>query len=332
LRPTISVVIPAYNSASFVGEAITSVLTQTVPATEIVVVDDGSTDDTAAVAAAALERAPATIRTQVIRQLNGGVPVARNTGLLHSSGEFVTFLDADDLILPDHFRHVLECLAAHPEAVMAFADTVEFDGDGDRPESVFVKSRDRRTAITAVPAACPDSRLLTSGLTASLLEGNYIPNSTTVIRREALSRSGAFDPVFQIGEDRDLYLRLSVLGPFVEVGVTTGRHRLHPSSVMATRDNRRWALISLQILAAFRARFPELLAERGIARALVAAERKWHRVALASGARRGLGELHRTVGRCRELGHSPLSSAGYWFRAAAYDLARMLGRDASRDG
>ncbi len=323
MTPSISVVIPAYNAAAFVAEAIASALDQELAVSEIVVVDDGSTDQTSDVAAAALRGA--SVRSAVIRQPNGGVPVARNAGLLATSGELVTFLDADDLINPDHFARIVPSLEAHPEAPMAFTDTVEFDANGDRPGSVFEKSSERRIGITATEARSPGSRLLTDGVTASLLMGNFIPNSTTVIRRSALARTGAFDPVYWIGEDRDLYLRLSLQGPFVEIEAITGRHRIHPASVMATRDDRRWAMTSLQILAAFRARYPAELDDPALATAFAEAQMKWHGVAMHSASRHGTRILRATLQTCRRIGHPLRPGPQDWLRAIRADASRLTG-------
>src|SRR5262245_20604446 len=92
-QPLVSVIIPCYNHAHYLGEAIESVLAQTVQDFEIIVVDDGSTDSTADVAA----RYP---RVRYVRQNNQGLSAARNTGIKHGLGRFLVFLDADDLLLP----------------------------------------------------------------------------------------------------------------------------------------------------------------------------------------------------------------------------------------
>src|ERR671911_2120937 len=104
----VSVVIPCYNQAHFLGEAIESVLAQSYPRFEIIVVDDGSTDDTSKVAA----RYPG---VRYVYQNNQGVSAARNSGLARSEGEYVVFLDADDRLLPEALETGLKCLEARPE-------------------------------------------------------------------------------------------------------------------------------------------------------------------------------------------------------------------------
>src|SRR5215212_207946 len=109
----VSVVIPCYNQAHFLGEAIESVLAQNHLRFEIVVVDDGSTDDTAEVAACY----PG---VRCVRQDNRGLSAARNNGLRHSEGEYVVFLDADDRLLPEALETGLKCFEAHPECAYVY--------------------------------------------------------------------------------------------------------------------------------------------------------------------------------------------------------------------
>lgn len=110
----ISAVIPAYNAERFVADAIESILSQTVPVDEIIVVDDGSTDKTAEVASR-FER------TRVIRQANAGQGAARNTGIKAASGEWIAFLDADDVWLPEKMASELECIA--PDVGVVYSNT-----------------------------------------------------------------------------------------------------------------------------------------------------------------------------------------------------------------
>src|ERR671910_1122682 len=109
----VSVVIPCYNQAHFLGEAIESVLSQSYPHHEIVVVDDGSTDDTSEVASRY-------DGVRLVRQENRGLAGARNTGIRHSEGDYLVFLDADDRLLPEALRAGVECFESHPECAFVF--------------------------------------------------------------------------------------------------------------------------------------------------------------------------------------------------------------------
>ena len=106
--PLISVIIPTYNCAHYLGEAIGSVLSQAYPAIEVLVVDDGSADATAQVAA------DFGGRIRYFRQANGGIGAARNSGLAHARGDFIAYLDADDLYVPGRLARQMDCLARDP--------------------------------------------------------------------------------------------------------------------------------------------------------------------------------------------------------------------------
>jgi glycosyltransferase involved in cell wall biosynthesis len=122
---TVSVVIPCYNYGRHLSEAIDSALAQEGAWIEVAVVDDGSTDDTAAVASRYGNR------ISYVHRRNGGPAAARNTGLALVTGDFVTFLDADDSLAPDFVSECLKALAAHPEAVFAFTQLQKFGrGEG----------------------------------------------------------------------------------------------------------------------------------------------------------------------------------------------------------
>ncbi len=182
--PTVSVVIPCYNHARFLGEAIESALDQTCREVEIVVVDDGSTDDTASVAA----RYPGVV---YVRQENQGLAAARNTGVRSSRGAFLVFLDADDRLLPNAIDAGLECFARHPDAA-------------------FVSGDHRRIALDGTPIATPEVPRVQGDHYLALLRGNYIGMHATVMyRREAVEQAGGFDPTLPACEDYDLYLRIA---------------------------------------------------------------------------------------------------------------------------
>src|SRR5215204_1328714 len=119
----VSVVIPCYNQAHFLGEAIESVLAQSYPNFEIIVVDDGSPDNTSEVAASYP-------RVRLVRQENQGLSAARNSGLARSEGEYVVFLDADDRLLPGALQAGLECFEAHPKCAFVYGRCSRIRRDG----------------------------------------------------------------------------------------------------------------------------------------------------------------------------------------------------------
>lgn len=187
---SVSVVIPSYNSARWVAEAVESALAQTAPPAQVTVVDDGSTDDTRQV----LE--PCVARGVVyIYQPNAGVAVARNAGVARATGEYVAFLDADDVWHPRKLEIQVAALAARPDWTML--GTAVFDWPGQMP-GLEVASPPGVQQI--------DWR--------SLAVKNYFTTSSVLARRSALAAAGEgpFDPALRGPEDYDLWLRLAELG------------------------------------------------------------------------------------------------------------------------
>jgi glycosyltransferase involved in cell wall biosynthesis len=181
-RATISVIIPCYNQGRFLAEAIDSVFAQQCPAHEIIVVDDGSTDQTAAVA-----RSYPSVR--YVRQDNQGPGAARNRGLQVSSGEYLVFLDADDRLLPNHFISCLRDFVGKPEAAMVWGDFRWFGTH----EGWHVHNCAPR----------PDY------YGAMLRFGMMGPPATVMVRRRVLSEVGAFRTDLKACEDLEMWLRIA---------------------------------------------------------------------------------------------------------------------------
>ena len=197
-----SVVIPCYNQARYLSEAIESVLAQSHKDFEIVVIDDGSTDDTSKVAA----RYPA---VRLIRQDNRGLSAARNVGLGRSEGEYVVFLDADDRLLPEALEAGLKCLKANPECA-------------------FASGRYRFVAEDGSFLRRPRERLVDKDSYAALLQRNYIgPPPVVVYRRDVLDSVGGFDTSLRGCEDYDTYLRIVSRYPICSHEEVVAEYRRH---------------------------------------------------------------------------------------------------------
>ena len=183
----VSVVIPTFNSADYLAQAIQSVLAQTYQDFEIIVVDDASTDHTEEVLRSYAKR------ICYVRQERGGPSVARNRGILQARGEMIAFLDADDLWRPTKLARQVEYLDHHPEACLVYTDFTRGPQPGSNNESRLqaFKPRDSAQAFHG------------------LLEENFIATPTVMVRRSALARSGLFDPKLRGSEDLDLWLRLA---------------------------------------------------------------------------------------------------------------------------
>jgi glycosyltransferase involved in cell wall biosynthesis len=181
----VSVVIPAYNCAALAVEAVRSVLAQTSPVAEIIVVDDGSTDDLIE----RLKRDP----VMMIVQANAGVAEARNAGVAKATGEVIAFLDADDVWQPDKLARQLAVLAADPSIALLGTDIF------DHPHSPPVTPADEIAAVVDVPFE-------------RLVIRNSLITSSIVVRAEVLLQAGPFDRRMQGPEDYDLWLRVARFG------------------------------------------------------------------------------------------------------------------------
>ena len=205
-QPLVSVLIPCYNQAHFLGEAIESVLAQTYPHLEIVVVDDGSPDNTAAVAA----RYPG---VRYFRQANQGLSAARNTGLRHSIGERIVFLDADDRLMPRAIEAGLTCLRDHSECAFVYgrARFMTFDGSSFQgPPQPRVEGDYYLALLRNCPIAAPAS---------------------VMYRREIFEVVGGFDPSLRAAEDYDLYYRIARQFPIRCHEETIAEYRKHSTSM-----------------------------------------------------------------------------------------------------
>jgi glycosyltransferase involved in cell wall biosynthesis len=178
----VSVIIPCYNQGRFLGEALDSILAQRHPVHEIIVVDDGSTDETAAVAASYSG-------VQYIRQENAGPAAARNRGLQGCRGDFVVFVDADDRLLPRHFTTSLQAFAEHPNVVMVWGDYRWFG------------TQDGWHVHNCAPR--PDY------YGAMLHFGMMGPPATLMLRHEVLSAIGGFRTDLVPCEDLEMWLRVA---------------------------------------------------------------------------------------------------------------------------
>ena len=194
-----SIVIPAYNSEAFIGGVVRSCLGQTVSDLEVIVVDDGSSDGTAAIVE---EISGSDGRLSLIRQRNAGGAAARNRGAEAASAGFLTFNDADDLLMPRYLETVWRGLSASPDAGFAYTGIWALD---DRPRRI--------QRVPALPRFAPPHDLppTIDSLMSAMIEENFITGSRT-IRRSAFEETGGYDASFRFVEDYDLWLRMIARG------------------------------------------------------------------------------------------------------------------------
>lgn len=213
-NPKVSIVIPVYNMASYVGEAISSALDQSFNDLEVIVVDDGSTDETPDIARSFDDR------VRYLRLEHSGVANAMNAGIAASHGEYVNVLDADDTLCPDATRTEAQLLDANPNVGFVYGRTQEVDADG-RPLRI------RNYPKTA--CGLQHSRQAIK----RLLRGNVIVSSTVMFRRSCFEESGGFRQQCVPGEDWGLWLRMLAHHDIICSRRPIARYRIHGESLTA---------------------------------------------------------------------------------------------------
>lgn len=194
LMTKVSIVIPAYNQGRFLSRAIESCLGQTHEDVEIIVVNDGSTDDTPLIAQS-YQQYP---NVKIIHQENTGLPGARNRGIREASGEYLCFLDSDDYYDPEKIELQAEILDSDEAIDFVYCDIVMVDGEGNPVEDDYSVGNARDE--------------LSGDIFPSLLQGGYFPPHTVMVRRECLEKAGGFDPDLGGHADYELWLRLAASG------------------------------------------------------------------------------------------------------------------------
>lgn len=221
--PTVSVVIPAYNAAWCVARAIDSVLAQTFQDFELIVVNDGSTDDTARVLAGYGDA------LKVITQANGGLSQARNTGIGAARGRYVAFLDADDGWLPEKLARQVALMEAHPD--LAFCSTAArlVGPDG----TALGEWRHRPSHLPTLEAIFAENAFVAGS------------GSAVLVRREALAKAGGFDTTLRSLEDIDMWMRLAACGAYGCVDEPLALILKRPGSMSGNREVMRQAALQV---------------------------------------------------------------------------------------
>jgi len=233
----ISVIIPCYNHADEVAQAIESALSQTRPPDEIIAVDDGSTDGSAGVIARFKE-------VKLIRQENEGPAAARNAAAREAKGDWLALLDADDIWLPEKLAEQQECIKTRPDAALVHTNGWVIEGR-EAPEKLESRPTWFQTKTPPEGTQAYKTFLSTPILTSSVM-----------VKKEVFDKEGGFDTSFTINEDADLFFRIMATGKrvcyvprplMVQRCVRSG----------AGRDQQAYLTYSIKLLKKARTRFPE---------------------------------------------------------------------------
>lgn len=216
--PVVSVVIPAHNDAQFLRDALDSALAQTFDDYEVVVVDDGSTDETPQILAEYAERHPACIRA--IRQDQSGASAARNRGIRASRGEFVAFLDADDMWLPSKIEKQVAAFRSDPS--LGLVTTCH---EGYTDSEVVTWGHNKRDYLFA-----------DENLARAIVIHSNLGTPTVMVPRAVLDDVGLFDEDLAIAEDDNLWIRITARYPARLVDEVLVRCRLRPGSLSTDGD------------------------------------------------------------------------------------------------
>ncbi len=218
--PLVSVIVPCYNGAAFLEEALRSALEQSYADVEVVVVDDGSTDSSPEIA----RRFP----VRYIRQPNRGLCEARNAGIRESKGSYLVFLDADDRLQPKAIEAGLRALTQRPDCAMAVADHVFIAADGS-----YLASSAKQSPLHSHYEA--------------LLKSNFIEMISSVLfRRSIFDELGGFDTTLRVAEDYELYLRIARERPICCHGAIVAEYRKHGANT--SRNSELMLTTTLQVL------------------------------------------------------------------------------------
>lgn len=307
MTPLVSTIIPAYNAGRWIEAAVRSALDQGVEQ-EVIVIDDGSTDGTAKLA----RRCGSPV--VVYSQRNAGVSQARNRGLELARGQYIAFLDADDVWLPGKLAAQLEAFERFPQAGTVICDEAHVTDAGDVVHPSFMATRS-----FAADLPC-DTAILEKALTWLVTE-SFFPTSSVLTRARVARAAGLFDTSLSIVEDRDYWIRLALQAPVAIVPRVLLRYRTDPGSGQSQLHRRKWAWSVKLVLDRHRdALLPRIRAEGSPARRtlgrqyLSAARTCWYadqldeaRTLLLDAAKMGCFDFPKLI--ASQLGVVPLARA-----------------------
>jgi glycosyltransferase involved in cell wall biosynthesis len=209
----VDVIIPAYNAAKFLPTAIESVIAQTFEDWTILLIDDGSTDNTAEVVAPFRQRLGS--KLQYIQQPNGGLPAARNTAIRNSSAEFLALLDADDVWLPWRLAESLKAFEGRPQVGLAYGFVARIDLEGKVIDTFDQRQKHGEGRIAPY----------------IYMRKVDLPCPTVTFRRRCVDEVGPFDESLRATEDRDLWIRIALRYEVALVPEVIAHYRLSPNSM-----------------------------------------------------------------------------------------------------
>ncbi|HSJ71074.1 MAG TPA: glycosyltransferase family 2 protein [Acidimicrobiia bacterium] len=210
--PQVSIIMPAYNTAAFIGDSIQSILHQTLESLELIVVDDGSTDATADIARSFAAQ-DARVRVVTVDR-NQGIAHAINVGLKEARADLIGRIDSDDVAVPTRFERQVDFLSTHPEVVVVGSNAIHMSETG----------RKLGLSIAGPPDMATFERFRRDGEITMVLDG------TCLMRRSVLDLVGGYDETFSSAAEVDLHCRMAEHGAVIAITEPLTYYRLHPGS------------------------------------------------------------------------------------------------------
>lgn len=273
-NPLITVITPTFNRADFIEEAVNSVLAQTYGNFELLIVDDGSTDDTKAVLAPALQDT----RVQYFYQQNQGQSVARNLALAKAKGEFICFLDSDNYWPPEKLESQVRQFAENPDYDVVYGDIIEIDEQG---REVTRKNM----------------RRYSGNISSFMIRDNCVSMNTAMARKRCFDELGAISGQRRVADDYDLWLRFSAKFRFLYVPEFWAFYRVMENQISTDKTRRfdsNW-----QIITDFRQAFPDAMPEKDFRIGFSAFHSRKARYLASKGAKKeALREISRAIRLC----------------------------------
>lgn len=234
-QPILSVLVPTYNYAAYIGKAIASVLDQRVDGVEVVIADDGSTDDTEQVVHGLVDAGASAVR--YVRQANRGPSAARNLAIANARGRALMFLDADDVLMPGCVAATVGFLDRHPEVGLFFTNYDIFDD----AHVVTASGVDIWKVFRTIPhqEVEPDGWIFSESLTPYIIRhGAFMHTSGLTLRHEVAQRAGPFREAYMYAEDDEFYARAAHITTAGYVDRVLSRKRNHARSLIHDGSNR----------------------------------------------------------------------------------------------
>lgn len=238
--PLVSFITPTYNAAGFLWQAVDSALNQTYPNIEVIVVDDGSTDDTDQMIQARYGADP---RVRYFRQTNQGPAAARNRAIAEARGEYLHLLDSDERLFPEKVERSYALFQQNSDAVVVYGYGIAVQPDG-------------LTVIPMERPQLPSGDVFCAWLCGAMSGGTHSVTGSFMMKRDAVLEVGGFDEKFWASEDWDLWLRLSARYPFAALDDDLVYYRRMPDGLHKQRFNivqgRLWAVQKARQLSAWK--------------------------------------------------------------------------------